>query len=75
MIIFTIIERFKINIFHVLIINYAIAFPLGLLLNKGTASFKGLAIIQAPWFYFPILVGVCMISIFFVICIYTFRFF
>ena len=71
MIIFKTIERLKINIFYVIIINYAIAFPLGLLLNKGTGAFNGFAIIHAPWFYFSILVGVCMIAMFFVIGIST----
>ncbi len=74
LIIFKIIEKLKIDIFHVIIINYPIAFTLGLFLsrgNGGTGSFNGFGFNQAPWIYLSMLIGVCLIAMFFIIGIST----
>jgi len=73
LVIFKTIERLKIDIFHVIIINYAIAFSLGLFLNNGPVKFTGIDIGHAPWLYFSALIGVCLISMFFIIGISTQR--
>lgn len=61
----------KIDVFHVIIINYAIAFTLGFLVNKRNDALTGLGFIQAPWIYLSMLIGVCLIGMFFVIGIST----
>lgn len=65
--IFKAIEKFKIDVFHVIIINYAIAFSLGLLVNRNTGTFSGFGFRQAPWIYSAMFMGVCLIAMFFVI--------
>lgn len=71
LIIFKTLEKLKIDVFHVIIINYAIAFSLGLFLNRGKGALTGLEFSQAPWFYLSMFIGVCLIAMFFVIGIST----
>lgn len=71
LILFKTIERFKIDVFHVIIINYAIAFSMGLLLNKGMFDLKGPAVGQTSWIYLSALIGVGLIVMFFFIGIST----
>jgi len=67
LIIFKTLERLKIDVFQVIIINYAVAFFLGLLLNRGQGNFAGFGFSQAPWIYLSLVIGVCLILMFFVI--------
>ena len=73
LILFKTIERLKIDIFHVIIINYAIAFSMGLLLNKGMFDVKGPVFGQTSWIYLSALIGVGLIGMFFIIGISTQR--
>jgi len=71
LIIFKTIEKLKIDMFQVIIINYAIAFSLGLFLNRNSGTFNGFEFSKAPWIYLSILIGVCLIAMFFIIGIST----
>ena len=71
LIIFKTIEKLKINIFQVIIINYAIAFALGLFLNRRSGAYTGYGFSQAPWIYLSMLIGICLIAMFFIIGIST----
>lgn len=64
-------ERLEVDIFQVIIINYSIAFALGMVLNKGTGFSYEFGFWQAPWFPLSILIGLFFIAIFFVIGIST----
>lgn len=71
LIIFKTLERLKIDVFHVIIINYAVAFSLGLFLNRGKGALSGLEFSQAPWIILSMFIGVCLIAMFFVIGVST----
>jgi drug/metabolite transporter (DMT)-like permease len=76
LIIFKTIGRRKIDLFQVIIINYAAAFTLGLLLNRVNGGSDGpglnvLSLIRAPWLYTSMAIGLCLIIMFFVIGIST----
>ena len=71
LIIFKILDRLKIDVFHVIIINYAIAFTMGFFLNRGAVRVSQLGISQSPWLYLSMLIGVCLITMFFVIGVST----
>lgn len=71
LVLFKTIENRKIDLFHVIIINYAVAFLMGLLLNRGTGGLGGIGFSQAPWIYLSVLIGVCLIAMFFIIGIST----
>lgn len=73
LILFKTVERLKIDVFHIIIINYAIAFSMGLLLNKELFALSGTGFNQTSWIYLSALIGVGLIIMFFVIGISTQR--
>lgn len=71
LIIFKTLGTFKIKVFPVIIINYAMAFTLGLILSGERYSFSGFRFSQFPWIYFSMLIGVGLIAMFFIIALST----
>ena len=70
LIIFKSVEKFNMDVFHVIVINYAVAFILGIIIFSHH-SFDGLSFDNMPWIYFSILVGICLITMFFIIGLTT----
>jgi len=68
---FKLLEKHKIKLFHVIIINYVIASFWGVVSNGQSGFFRESGIWQAPWFPLSIVIGICLISIFFVMGIST----
>lgn len=68
-VIFKYFERFKINTFNAIIINYLTASALGFILNKSDYSF--FSIFEAPWIPIAIIIGISFIVLFYVIGVTT----
>jgi drug/metabolite transporter (DMT)-like permease len=76
LIIFKTIDRLRVGLFQVIIINYAAAFTLGFFLNRSSGGDDGpglniINLIQAPWFYTAMVIGLCLIAMFFLMGIST----
>jgi len=68
---FKILEKLKITLFHVIIINYAVASILGGISTAQSGLFTGPGIWQTPWFPLAIFIGICFIVMFFFMGIST----
>jgi multidrug transporter EmrE-like cation transporter len=71
LIIFKVLKKLKIKIYHVIIANYAVASTLGLLTSGSTDLLHGSVAWQTPWFPPAIIIGIFFITMFFVIGIST----
>ncbi|MCG8614628.1 MAG: hypothetical protein MI802_00320 [Desulfobacterales bacterium] len=66
-------ERREIPIFHTIIINYVVAFGLGIAVNHGTGSLDLLTLFREPWIGIAAGLGVGLIVMFFMIGLSTQR--
>ena len=64
-------EERDIPLFHAIIINYAVAFSLGMAVNHGTDGIVAADFFRAPWTGPAAGLGICLITMFFVIGIST----
>ncbi|WP_233188583.1 hypothetical protein [Tenacibaculum sp. SG-28] len=63
-VIFKYFERYKINTLQAIVVNYLVAFVVGML---SASSFSRITTIpQQPWFYGALVLGLLFVSVFFV---------
>ncbi len=67
LIIFRSLERFKIGLFHVIILNYITASALGMIVLKQSPITYYLGMTRADWFFLTALIGIILILMFFFI--------
>ena len=60
---FKLLEKHKIKLFHVIIINYVIASFWGVVSNGQSGFFRESGIWQAPWFPLSIVIGICVTGV------------
>ena len=70
-IIFKLFEKFQINIFQAIVVNYCIAFTTGILAYKGTITISQLP--NLDWFYYTLVLGALFIIVFNLMAITTQR--
>jgi len=61
-IIFKLFEKFQINIFQAIVVNYCIAFTTGILSYNGTITISQLP--NLDWFYYTLILGALFIIVF-----------
>lgn len=64
LILFKLFERYKVDNFQAIVINYAIAGSLGVILYLSSNSLKLGSVFEFKWIYYAILIGVFFISVF-----------
>ena len=70
-IIFKLFEKFQINIFQAIVVNYCIAFTTGILSYNGTITISQLP--NLDWFYYTLILGALFIIVFNLMAITTQR--
>ena len=68
-IIFKLFEKFQINIFQAIVVNYCIAFTTGILSYNGTITISQLP--NLDWFYYTLILGALFIIVFNLMAITT----
>jgi drug/metabolite transporter (DMT)-like permease len=70
-VVFKLFDRFKVNIFQAIVVNYLVACSCGLLLYSGDVKFGEIS--SAPWFYYTMGLGCLFIIVFNLMAITTQR--
>lgn len=71
LILFKLMDRFRIGLFRPIVINYLTAFLLGLILSRGRVEEITLNAAAQPWFVPAVLTGTLLIAMFFLIGVST----